>query len=328
MTNLRVLLGGTKSDWIRLYQGVKQGGITSMLLYISFINGLLIELTKSNLGTVTLGVNTDNAGFADDMSLISNFEINMQCMLNIVTRYSRTWRFDFGIDKCASLVFNYDTIPNFILCDQVIKSVTEYVHIGVPVFTKNSVSKQFINDKIDACRRKFYALVGCSLYKTTLSPPALAKIFISVVISKLIYGAEVREFKNPEIVEYDKFHKHIAKSIQCLPSHAPNCTSLANLGWLDIPCLIIIKKLLYVHQLLRQNFDSTYRILFLRRLFYISISQSNIHRGPVAEVVKYLIYYDLLNELFEMIITGHLCTKSQWKKMIYKCVSERSNASW
>ena len=162
-----------------------------MLLYICFINDLLTEITKSKLSTVTLNVDSDNAGFADDICLIANFINNTQCMLDTVTRYRRAWRFDFGIDKCASLVFNYNPKPIFFLCDQPIKSVNEYVHVGVPIYNTKAVSNQYVSERIDACRRKFYALVGCNLYKTTLSPPTLSKIFISVVISKLVYGSEV-----------------------------------------------------------------------------------------------------------------------------------------
>ena len=193
-TYTAVLVNGLVSDYIRLYQGVKQGAINSMLMYISFVNGLLLEVKKSNLGTITLDIETDNAGYADDLTMLANFPQNMQSMYDIVTRYSRKWRIEFGFDKCANIVFNSKVKPNFILCDNVIRNVNEYVHVGVPVHNTKTVSNSFINSKIDACRRKFYSLIGCSLYKTTLSPCALKKVYLAVVIPRRLHGSEIRSY--------------------------------------------------------------------------------------------------------------------------------------
>ena len=165
----------------------------------------MIELKNNNLGSTTLGIDSGGIGHADDLALLSVCDRNMQSMLNIVTSYSRRWRFEFGFDKCASLTFNSDKKPKFILCDKIIENRTEYVHVGIPITTSGCVSKKFIQKRVETCRRSFYSLVGCSMYKSTLSPCALSKIYFTAIVHKMLYGAETRVYSDYEINEYDSF---------------------------------------------------------------------------------------------------------------------------
>ena len=88
-----VLVNGKLSNWLKLLQGVKQGAILSMLLYICFINGLLNELLISNLGCTVLDLNVGAIGYADDIVIVSLDVKSLQQMVNLAYRYSCKWRF-------------------------------------------------------------------------------------------------------------------------------------------------------------------------------------------------------------------------------------------
>ena len=102
-------------------------------------------------------------------------------------------------------------------------------------------------NKLESCKRTLYSLIGCSLYKTELSPIAISKVYWSVVIPKLLANAEVRYFSEMEISEYEKFHRNVAKDIQHHPQAAANPSALVLLGWTDIATDIDVIKLMFVH---------------------------------------------------------------------------------
>ena len=64
-----VLLNGNMTKWFRMLQGVKQGAILSMLLYICFINGLIKEVVEFRLSAEILNIKVGAVGYADDIAL-------------------------------------------------------------------------------------------------------------------------------------------------------------------------------------------------------------------------------------------------------------------
>ena len=323
-----VLLGGKLSSWFKLLQGVKQGAIISMLLYICFINGLMLEVMDSNLGTVVLEVESGCVGYADDLAFITNSAVNMQLLIDSAKRYSSMWRFQFGIQKCATLVFNSHQRHEFTLGAEKIGIRKEYTHVGIPCLSSGAISKSAIQARIDACRGAFYATLGCSLVNTTLSPSALSKIYWACAIPKLLYGCEVRSYSDTEIVEYEKFHRSMARNIQCLPSNVPNPAVTASMGWRSVLSYIHICRLNFILRILSLDPKSIYRVLYIRRFYYVLYSSPQTMAGPVAESVRLCVTYQLLDNVLQMFESGVSLSKGMWKRLVLKAVDDRDHATW
>ena len=67
----RKKLQGLLSDEFPVLQGTRQGGKSSPMMYLVFINELIRELERSNFGMCLYGMNMCSPTVADDMVLVS-----------------------------------------------------------------------------------------------------------------------------------------------------------------------------------------------------------------------------------------------------------------
>ena len=324
-----VLLNGRLSRWFYLLQGVKQGAIVSMLMYICFINGLMLEIMETNRGCVTLEVDAGCIGYADDLAFVTYSQANMQILIDMAVKYSNMWRFEFSNAKCACIAFcNNNRGVNLTIGNDKLNVCTEYNHVGVPIRSQGGPTTQVIQSKLDSCKRAFYSLVGCSLFKSTLSPLALSKVYLSVVVPKLLYGAEVRKYDEVEIKSYDNFNRKMGKDIQNMPSSTPNPAAITTLGWRDLCTRIDVIRLQFIQRILSLHVNSIYRLLFLRRLYYVIYAGYDKCTGPVAQIVKTCVKYNFLENVLQLVESGGIISKNAWKKNILQVVYDRDHANW
>ena len=86
------------SDPIEMECGVPQGAVLSPFLYSKFIDGLVQELKKKNLGVLFNKRLVALLMYADDIVLLGTPD-TLQAMLDVCTEYARKWRFEFNIKK-------------------------------------------------------------------------------------------------------------------------------------------------------------------------------------------------------------------------------------
>ena len=98
-----VFLNGCKSDYFDIYQGVAQGCTLSPSLFLIFIDGLMKEIERTVPSLPSLELN--GLLFADDSVGLSDSEQGLQALLNVVYAYSKKWRFEANVAKCAVVVF-------------------------------------------------------------------------------------------------------------------------------------------------------------------------------------------------------------------------------
>ena len=86
-----VMINGVQSKPFEIKNGVRQEGVLSSLLFLTFIDGLLKELEQRGLGAVVCDLETGNPTLADDLTLITMTPVHLQKMLLIVGRYVNKW---------------------------------------------------------------------------------------------------------------------------------------------------------------------------------------------------------------------------------------------
>ena len=139
-TYSRVSINNKQSNVFKTSNGVLQGSILSPMLYAIFINDLIEDLNKSELGvTVPYKTTTDNNhiildtnkhsilkiacnAFCDDITLFANNAKNMAKLLQICESHANKWGYKFNPTKCEILVWNAGAIKNE---ERTITNITE-----------------------------------------------------------------------------------------------------------------------------------------------------------------------------------------------------------
>ena len=276
-----------------------------------------------------MNIKVGAVGYADDIAFICLDKETMQHLINLAYEYSCKWRFSFSPSKCAVMIFGKNVQNDgFRLGNSVLDIVNMYTHVGITLISKGKIQLSAIKTKTQASKRAFYSLVGTSLYKTCLSPIALSKLYWSICIPKLLAGAEVKCFSDQEIAEYSSFHKSMAKDIQRLPEKSPDPMVLSSLGWRDIITQIDFVKLMFIQRILALNVHNLYRIVFLRRLYFIIMSGNVSDISPVAQIVSVLLKYGKIDEVTQMITNGEVPSKSSWKKKVASWLNDKMVTDW
>ena len=96
-----VKLGGKRSSSFRLTNGTRQGSVLSPLLFSVYLDDLLVELRKLQLGCHIGGMWYGACGYADDLILLAPNRQVLQQMVSVFESY--------GI--AHNLVFFTDPVP-------------------------------------------------------------------------------------------------------------------------------------------------------------------------------------------------------------------------
>ena len=106
-----VLAGDEQTEWFDLSTGVRQGCVMSPILFSLFINGLAKEINKKTTGINVGGRRVRLLLYADDIVLLAESQRDLQRMLDVVTEYSRQWRFRVNPKKGKSEVMLFGRKP-------------------------------------------------------------------------------------------------------------------------------------------------------------------------------------------------------------------------
>ena len=101
---LRVKWANEFSDEFSVFNGVKQGGVISPILFCVYMDGLLTELLSSNVGCFMGRVYAGVFMFADDLKLLAPSVYALDIMLNICKNYASRFDVMFN-DKSQLIIF-------------------------------------------------------------------------------------------------------------------------------------------------------------------------------------------------------------------------------
>ena len=93
-----VKLAGHRSDTFSIKNGTRQGSVASPIFFAVYLDGILEELRKLNLGCRIGGVWMGAAIFADDVILMSPARSSMKEMLRICETYATEHNLQFSVD--------------------------------------------------------------------------------------------------------------------------------------------------------------------------------------------------------------------------------------
>ena len=310
------------SPWFNVLQGTRQGGKSSPLLYLLFINGLIKELEESNLGFCLYNMNVCSPTVADDMVLVSLTKAGLDGLLAICHRYAMKWRFEYNVSKCAVIVFN-ESVADFSkssrqwhLGDKVLSECTKYTHLGIECNKYHNI-RESLDQAANKLRGTFLNIINSGLYPGGLSPPTLLKLYTSVVLPKGLYGCQLwSNLNNTNITVVERAHKFCIKRMQKLPAFCSTDFAISSIGATSISVVIEYHKLTFLGQLCRLPSQYISKQIFLHRLIRYLNCQERQDFAFVPDVCDILEKTDLMHIIYTFVKTAKFPSKSTWKRII------------
>jgi hypothetical protein len=191
-----------KSDFYQNHIGVKQGDPSSSLIFLFFVNDIVINLQSDAEGIFSVEeLQIFILLFADDSVLFAQTPDALQILLNKLEVYCTDWGLKINTDKTKIMIFEKGRHTNFdfTICNRNIEVVKNFKYLGIMFYKNGSWARtqQYI------ARHSYYALHNLFIIFNTMELTIYDKchLFDSLVGSVLNYGAAVWGYHKSDSVE-------------------------------------------------------------------------------------------------------------------------------
>jgi hypothetical protein len=184
-----VLVNGLISTFFKLMRGVRQGGVSSPLLYLLFINPLLEELGQSPLGISIFNLIIALLLFCDDTLGMSTTPEDFQLLINKVVAHATNWNYKLNLNKCSAMLINTD-ICTLTIGGTPLTIENEVKYLGVTFTTERTFTTHWQNILL-AVNKTINSLNTAGVSARTFIPSNAAKLFFKIPQPKILYASEV-----------------------------------------------------------------------------------------------------------------------------------------
>ena len=172
-------------------EGVKQGGILSPYLFNYFMNDLLNENDKKNLGASIGSYNVGLLSYCDDLIILSPHVSHVNKILQMCEFYAINNKLVFNTNKCNWYLHGKAIIdhPNFKINNDELNKVNSLIHLGLPIGNQKHI-EEFFCDKFKKVERSLYTLYSLGCKANGLNYYLIANIYKKFCQSIFYYGLE------------------------------------------------------------------------------------------------------------------------------------------
>jgi hypothetical protein len=231
----RVRGGGDLTDSFLCPRGLKQGEVCSPILFSLFINELTKEINMNGRHGIQLSpelVQILILLFADDVALLSDSVVGLQCQLNIL--YTVAERLDLlvNLDKSNVIVFRnggyLSQNERWRFGKSELDSVNVYKYLGIMLTPRLSFQPTLV-DLANRATKGVTAIIRVLWSIGEHSPSIFFKLFDSQIQTILTYGAEIWGLvKNQSAIE--RVHLLAMKRFLCVSQKTPKHIVYGELG--------------------------------------------------------------------------------------------------
>ena len=327
-----VFINGKTGRWFLPERGVHQGAPASMILYVAYMNDLIIEVRDSNLGIIVFNINLSCPCHADDVFLLSLYKMNMNRLLYIVYRYSVMWRYSFNIDKTKYLMWGKDNDPLVDICfgGDVIQPSDVCKHMGLDLCTKPGGVDKMIDKRAGKVKTVMSAAQGLGDHQLNVPPLTLSRIYWAVGVPKLTYGLDVTHVDNNCLNKLENIHRQNAKLVQSLPTNTHTPAPLATIGWISMYAHIAIAKIMFIIRILCLGDDSLHRQFLVIRLNMMQRNPNIDEKyvSPTLSCWNFVKTYNMENVVLSFIDNGDSRRIASTKRLVKMRVKEVEETRW
>ena len=232
-----VLIDGFLSPEFIINRGVLQGSKLGPILFNLFINDLLEELNRSNLGAFIGPLHFAALGFANDIVLISDSPPKLQQLLDICSAWAARNKMTFKTSKCKVLILNNThKYVKFTLDKEPLKIVSKYKYLGVVITSKyvTNLFKDHFDYILKKAKIRAAAIRGFGFSKNGFrvkSSVRLYKLLVRPILEfcaqSLSYALYSQPFRSNENCYYAKKLEHFQTQTLKSLTNCPRSTSPA-----------------------------------------------------------------------------------------------------
>jgi hypothetical protein len=229
------------SDESDMISGVPQGSVLAPILFLVFINDLLLRI-KNETKCVVLAFADDLVLIPDDVGLLNLLQSNptgpiptdlatsvnklfvtsLQMALNICTSWGKQWRMKFSLSKSNVVMFGAPSaartpsFPTFQLCDSTLPYSKSYNYLGLTFSSDNKWSDQAskVINKVTIASYLISRLINSST-----SFKAVMKLVTAVSKSIIAYALP---FWSPSPAVFDKINSIMVQPFRRLLALPPS----------------------------------------------------------------------------------------------------------
>ena len=237
-------------------KGLKQGEITSPLLFSVFINELARNIIKEGKHGIQLFPDLIELFillFADDIVLLSDTIVGLQNQLNVLGVQATKLDLHVNIDKSNIVIFRQGGYiaakENWYYKSERLTVVNCYKYLGLYLSTKLSFSKA-LDDMASRGRNAVISIIR-TLWKLNFSPFIFFKMFDAQVKPIIMYGAEIWGLTSYKPVE--NVHTFALKKLLNVSPRTPNDMVYAETGRYPLYICTYVACIKYWLRLTRMN---------------------------------------------------------------------------
>ena len=285
-----VKFNGVTTDWFDVSMGLKQGCILSPQFFNLFINDLTSRINDLKCGVKFGDEKISILLYADDIVLLSSNEEDLQCMLDLLYEYCRSWKMLLNFNKSKIVHFRpksfLQTAHEFHCGSESIEVVSQYKYLGLILteFLEYNVTTKIVSQ---SAGRALGLLMSKDKAFGGMPFECYSKCYDALVQSVINYGAAIWGSSNFSSIS--AVQNRACRFFLGLGKYAPNPAAQGDMGWV-LPehrqwiCVI--------RQFCRMiNMEGT---LLSKRIFTWSLTQSSSTcRTLPYRIRKFLIRIDM-----------------------------------
>ena len=227
-----VNINGHISEFFNCDYGVRQGDCLSSTLFLVYINDLVTELKEKSVGIQNDYFSVQCLLYADDLTLISESEDDLQTMFNVLADWCSKWRMSVNTSKTAVMHFRNSRIKRtqfrfkFRLSE--IKIVETYKYLGL-IFHEHLDFNVTSKVLADSGGRALGALYSKYKSNNGFGFKTYTKLYHSGVAPIIDYNSSIWGFGEHDCI--NSIQNRAIRLYLGLHRFAPNCAINGDMGW-------------------------------------------------------------------------------------------------
>ena len=220
---VRVRFGNALSrSWV-ISNGVRQGGVLSSLFFNLYINSILVNISRMNIGCRMGSISSNVLAYADDVVLLAPSAAGLQLLIDNFSDMLNEISLDININKTKCMIFSLNLkekpLKQFTVLCKPIQFVDTFKYLGFYIQSNLRDTEDIVN-----ARGKFYRDFNCILRKFSFVDKDILLYFFKQYCLQL-YSAELWIGSKYSVSDLKQFaigyHKAI-KKIMNLSTHESN----------------------------------------------------------------------------------------------------------
>ena len=187
---------GVFSKTFRVCSGVRQGGVLSPRLFAIYIDDLILQLKKLNIGCHIIEIFLACIVYADDICLLAPCRSALQLLLDTCVSYGFSWCLSYNPSKSKVMCFGKITQPpTFSMYGKNLEYVDRYKYLGVTIVAGSMFSTSHLKSLI---RFRSSANTVLNVHQKP-SEQILMKMLYATCVPHLTYASDVIHYSSGQM---------------------------------------------------------------------------------------------------------------------------------